>query len=56
MEDYEYLALLAKLAGKHAADEQADRIVKKPYLWESRPASFLDVRRELGETLDRLTH
>jgi hypothetical protein len=54
MEDYEYLALLAKLAGKHAADEQADRIVKKPYLWESRSTAFLDVRRELGETLDRL--
>jgi hypothetical protein len=54
MEDYEYLALLAKLAGQQAADEYADRIVKKPYLWESRPAAFLKVRWDLGETLDRL--
>lgn len=55
MEDYEYLALLDKLAGTKAADEFADRIVKKAYLWESRPEIFLRVRIELGETLDRLT-
>jgi hypothetical protein len=54
MEDYEYLALLAKLGGSKAADEYADRIVKKPYLWESRPETFLKVRQELGEALDRL--
>jgi hypothetical protein len=54
MEDYEYLALLAKLAGQQAADEYADRLVKKPYLWESRQAAFLKVRWDLGETLDRL--
>ena len=54
MEDYEYLALLAKLSGSKAADDYADRIVKKPYLWESRPETFLKVRQELGEALDRL--
>jgi hypothetical protein len=54
MEDYEYLALLAKLSGSKAADAYADRIVKKPYLWESRPETFLRVRQELGEALDRL--
>jgi len=54
MEDYEYLALLAKLEGQSAADEYADRIVQKPWLWESRPEVFLGVRRELGETLNRL--
>ena len=54
MEDYEYLALLAKLSRSKAADEYADRIVKKPYLWESRPETFLKVRQELGEALDRL--
>jgi len=54
MEDYEYLALLAKLRGWKAADEYAGRIVQKPYLWESRPETFLKVRQELGEALDRL--
>jgi len=55
MEDHEYLTLLEKLAGSKAAEEFADQIAKKPYLWESRPEAFLLVRRELGETLDRLT-
>jgi hypothetical protein len=54
MEDYEYLALLAKLGGAKSADEYADRIVKKPYRWESQPETFLKVRQDLGETLDRL--
>jgi hypothetical protein len=54
MEDYEYLALLAKLGGAKWADEYADRIVKKPYRWESQPDTFLKVRQELGEALDRL--
>jgi len=52
MEDYEYLALLAKLRGGKAADEYAGRIVQKPYLWESRPETFLKVRQELGEALN----
>jgi hypothetical protein len=55
MEDYEYIALLARLGGKKTADEYADRIVTKPYLWESRSREFLQVRREMGEALDRLT-
>jgi hypothetical protein len=54
MEDYEYLALLARLSGSRAADEYASRIVAKTYRWESRPETFLNVRRELGEALDRL--
>ena len=54
MEDYEYLALLAKLKGRDAADEYAGRIVKKAYLWEADPGIFLKVRREMGETLSRL--
>jgi hypothetical protein len=53
MEDYEYLALLAKLEGRQAADRYADQIVNTPYLWESRPEVFLKVRQELGESLDR---
>lgn len=53
MEDYEYLALLAKLDGRLSADRFADRIVKEPYLWESRPEIFLKVRQEMGESLDR---
>jgi hypothetical protein len=54
MEDYEYLALLAKLGGTKWADQFADRIVKKPYLWESQPETFLKVRQELGKALDGL--
>ena len=54
MEDYEYLSLLAKLGGMKLAGQYADRIVKKPYLWESQPETFLNVRQELGEALDRL--
>ena len=53
MEDYEYLALLAKLAGRQSADQYAERIVKKTYSWESRPEVFLKVRRDLGEALDQ---
>ena len=53
MEDYEYLALLARLDSRQAADQFADRIVQKSYLWESRPEVFLQVRKELGESLDR---
>jgi hypothetical protein len=54
MEDYEYLVLLAKLAGEKAAREYADRIVTAPYRWESRPEVFTKVRQEMGEKLDRL--
>jgi hypothetical protein len=54
MEDFEYLALLAKLKGRAAADQYAGRIVKKTYLWEADPETFLKVRQELGETLSRL--
>jgi len=40
--------------GPKRADEYADRIVQKPYRWESQPQTFLKVRQELGETLDGL--
>ena len=53
MQDYEYLALLAKLEGRQSADRYADEIVKAPYLWETRPEVFLKVRQSLGESLDR---
>ena len=53
MEDYEYLALLSRLDSRKAADQYADRIVTKAYLWEARPEVFLKVRQELGEALDR---
>jgi hypothetical protein len=54
MEDYEYLAQFAKLAGRQSADQFAAQIVRKSYLWESRPDVFLKVRKELGEALDRV--
>jgi hypothetical protein len=53
MEDYEYLAMLARLEDRKSADQFADKIVKKPYLWESRPDVFLKARQDLGEALDR---
>jgi Domain of unknown function (DUF4091) len=53
MEDYEYLSLLERLRGREAAEQFASRIVNAPYSWEVRPDSFLKVRNELGETLDR---
>jgi hypothetical protein len=53
MEDFEYLALQSRLSGRASAEQYSDRIVKAPYLWESRPEVFLQVRRELGESLDR---
>jgi hypothetical protein len=55
MEDYEYLALLARLGGEKAATEFAARIVQAPYRWEGRPEAFLKVRQELGNTLDYLS-
>jgi len=55
MEDYEYLTLLERLNGRHAADQYASRIVQKPFLWESRPEIFHQVRQELGEAVDRAT-
>jgi hypothetical protein len=54
MEDYEYLALLARLAGPAVADKYADRIVRTAYQWESRSEQFLEVRREIGEMIERL--
>lgn len=53
MEDYEYLAQFARLAGRQSADQFAAQIVRKSYLWESRPDVFLKVRKELGDALDR---
>jgi hypothetical protein len=59
MQDYEALALLARPGSRHAAGEYANRIVKKPYLCESRPETFLPetflkVRQELGEEVNKL--
>ena len=53
MEDYEYLTLLTHFDTKAAA-QYAARIVQATYSWETRPNSFLQVRRELGEALQRL--
>jgi len=53
LEDYEYLAILAKLDGDQAA-QLVSRIVTAPYQWESKPGAFLQVRHELGDAIDRL--
>ncbi len=54
MEDYEYLALLAKWKGRPAASRYARRIAQRAYIWEGDADKFLDVRRSLGDELDRL--
>ncbi|MBV8843467.1 MAG: DUF4091 domain-containing protein [Bryobacterales bacterium] len=54
MEDYEYLALLAQF-DPAMADHYASQIVQAPYLFESDPSTFLQVRQQLGQTLDRMT-
>ena len=54
MEDHAYLTLLAGFGGTKLADSYANRIVTKPYTWESRPEQFLRVRQEMGEALNQL--
>ena len=55
MEDYEYLALLASISGRKTADDFAAKNVKQAYRWEARPEPFLSVRKDMGETLHRLS-
>ena len=51
-DDYEYLALLAKLNGQAAAWEPAASIMKRARGWESRPDLFLRVRSDSGALLN----
>ena len=54
MQDYDYLDLLAKIAGRGVADDFVSRMVQKPYQWESNPKVFLEIRKQLGDELNRL--
>jgi hypothetical protein len=54
MEDYEYLVLLASVCGKQTAMFYVERIVQKPWQWESRPTALGEVRLEMGKILDRI--
>ena len=55
MEDYEYLTLLANVCGKQSADDYVDRIIQKPWMWETRPEILPEIRLEMGKTLDLVT-
>ena len=49
MQDYEYLTLLADVCGKQSAADYADRIVQKPWMWETRPEILPEIRLENGK-------
>lgn len=53
MEDYEYFVILKSLGKKSFADNQVKRIVKSWYQWDENPERLLDIRRILGEEINR---
>ena len=55
MEDYEYFVLLESLGEKSFADKEVQKIVKSWYQWDESPQRMLEVRRILGEEIDRIT-
>ncbi len=52
LEDYEYLTLLEKLAGRPACDAAIKRIARDMVDYEHNPARFEFARRELGEAVE----
>ncbi len=52
LEDYEYLNLLSQMGDRDFAGQWVDKIVKKPYLWESDPEALYAARKQLGEKLN----
>src|SRR5439155_9907289 len=55
LEDYEYLVLLARLAGRDAADRFTQRIAARTFTWDHDPIHLLDARAAIARELDRLT-
>lgn len=54
LEDYEYLALLARAAGAERARRWAQRIARKTYAWQRDPQALYRVREAMGRELARL--
>jgi hypothetical protein len=48
LEDFEYLALLEKAAGRDAADEVARKVARSWFDWEHDPAKLLAAREEIA--------
>ncbi|MBU7026496.1 MAG: DUF4091 domain-containing protein [Theionarchaea archaeon] len=55
MEDYEYFVILESLGKESFADKEVKKIVKSWYEWDENPEQLLDVRRILGEEINRIT-
>ncbi len=55
LEDYEYLALLARSGLADFAERSAARIVQTTYLWERQPNNLYLVRQEIGERLNAVS-
>jgi glycosyl hydrolase family 123 len=53
LEDYEYLVILQKRAGRAAASDYVDRIVRKTYDFDHDPVKLYAVRNAIGEQLSR---
>lgn len=53
-EDYEYLAMLAGMGAPDFSNQSVWKIVQEPYQWEKNPEVLYEVRREMGETLNRI--
>jgi glycosyl hydrolase family 123 len=53
LEDYEYLQLYARVAGKAEAEAMAASIAGKTYRWEHDPARLMEARHRIAAALDR---
>jgi len=53
LEDYEYLTLLSKSQGFDAASRFVDGIVTNAYTYDRDPAHLYEVRRQIGEELNK---
>jgi len=53
LEDYEYLLLLEKVAGRDAAERRVDRVVQNVYTYSSDPRVIGNARLEAGEEIEK---
>ncbi len=54
LEDYEYLSLYARLAGRAAAERFAARVATRTFEWDHDPARLSETRAALARALDRV--
>jgi hypothetical protein len=53
LEDYEYLLLLEKMAGRDVAARQVDRVVQNLYTYNRDPRILGSARQEAGEEIEK---